>query len=54
MKFTKKFKENMINTTKIKSYIGFAIRMRKATFGVEGIKTSLSSGTITFAVLSSS
>ena len=40
MKFTKKFKENMINTTKIKSYIGFAIRMRKATFGVEGIKTS--------------
>ncbi len=29
----------MINTTKIKSYIGFAIKMRKATFGVEGIKT---------------
>ena len=34
-----KFKENMINTTKIKSYIGFAIKMRKATFGVDGIKT---------------
>lgn len=30
----------MINTTKIKSYIGFAIKMRKATFGVDGIKTS--------------
>lgn len=29
----------MINTTKIKSYIGFAIKMRKATFGVDGIKT---------------
>ena len=39
MKFMKRFKENMINTTKIKSYIGFAIKMRKATFGVEGIKT---------------
>lgn len=34
-----KFKENMINTTKIKSYIGFAIKMQKATFGVDGIKT---------------
>lgn len=39
MKYTAKFKENM-NSTRIKSYIGFAIRMRKATFGVEGIKTS--------------
>lgn len=30
----------MITTTKIKSYIGFAIKMKKATFGVDGIKTS--------------
>lgn len=29
-----------MNTTKIKSYIGFSIKMKKATFGVEGIKTS--------------
>lgn len=34
-----KFKENMTNTSKVKSYIGFAIKMRKATFGVDGIKT---------------
>lgn len=30
----------MKNITKIKSYIGFAIKMRKAVFGVDGIKTS--------------
>ena len=33
------FKENMI-VTKIKTYIGFAIRMKKATFGVDSIKDS--------------
>ena len=35
----KAFKENMI-VTKIKTYIGFAIRMKKATFGVDSIKDS--------------
>lgn len=28
-----------MNETKIKSYIGFAIRMRKYVFGVDGIRT---------------